>query len=202
MATNNAINLQLSGIPGYDGAGTFNASSVTQHSLLIGGANTHTINNLGVATNGQLPIGSTGADPVLATLTAGTGVSITNAAGSITINSIGGGFSWVDVTGTYASMAINTGYLADNVGLVTLTLPATAAQFSSIKVQGLGAGRWKIAQNASQQILFGSATPTTAGVGGYLASTNANDSVTLLAVVGGASTTWTVSDSVGNITIV
>lgn len=202
MATNNAINLQLSGIPGYDGAGTFNASSVTQHSLLIGGANTHTINNLGVATNGQLPIGSTGADPVLATLTAGTGVSITNAAGSITINSIGGGFSWVDVTGTSASMAINTGYLADNVGLVTLTLPATAAQFSSIKVQGLGAGGWKIAQNASQQILFGSATPTTAGVGGYLASTNANDSVTLLAVVGGASTTWTVSDSVGNITIV
>lgn len=202
MATNNAINLQLSGIPGYDGAGTFNASSVTQHSLLIGGANTHTINNVGVATNGQLPIGSTGADPVLATLTAGTGVSITNAAGSITINSIGGGFSWVDVTGTSASMAINTGYLADNVGLVTLTLPATAAQFSSIKVQGLGAGGWKIAQNASQQILFGSATPTTAGVGGYLASTNANDSVTLLAVVGGASTTWTVSDSVGNITIV
>lgn len=202
MATNNAINLQLSGIPGYDGAGTFNASSVTQHSLLIGGANTHTINNLGVATNGQLPIGSTGADPVLATLTAGTGVSITNAAGLITINSIGGGFSWVDVTGTSASMAINTGYLADNVGLVTLTLPATAAQFSSIKVQGLGAGGWKIAQNASQQILFGSATPTTAGVGGYLASTNANDSVTLLAVVGGASTTWTVSDSVGNITIV
>jgi hypothetical protein len=37
-------------------------------------------------TNGQLLIGSTGAAPVAATLTAGTGVTITNAAGSITIS--------------------------------------------------------------------------------------------------------------------
>ncbi len=36
-------------------------------------------------TNGQILIGSTGAAPVAATLTAGTGVTITNAAGSITI---------------------------------------------------------------------------------------------------------------------
>ena len=202
MATNNAINLNASGITGYDGVSTFSGSSVTQHSILLGGANAHTINSLGVATNGQLPIGSSTADPVLATLTGGTGISIVNGAGSITINSTGGGMAWVDVTGTSASMAINTGYLADNVGLVTLTLPATAAQFSSIKVQGYNTGGWKIAQNASQQILFGSATPTTAGTGGSLASTNANDSVTLLAVVGGSSTIWTVSSSVGNITIV
>lgn len=202
MATNNAINLNASGIAGYDGAGTFNGSAVTEHSLLLGGANTHTINSLGVATNGQLAIGSTGADPVLAALTAGTGIGITNGAGSITVSATGGGFSWIDVTGTSASMAINTGYLSDNVGLVTLTLPSTAVQFSAIKVQGYGSGGWKIAQNASQQILFGSATPTTAGTGGYLASTNSNDSVTLLAVVGGSSTIWTVQDSVGNITIV
>lgn len=58
----------------------------TQHSLIIGGANS-TISSLGVATNGQIPIGSTGADPSLATLTAGTNVSITNGAGSITVNS-------------------------------------------------------------------------------------------------------------------
>lgn len=40
-------------------------------------------------TNGQLPIGSTGVHPVAATLTAGTGISITNGAGSITIASDG-----------------------------------------------------------------------------------------------------------------
>jgi hypothetical protein len=49
------------------------------------GAGTTAITQLGVATNGQLPIGSTGADPVLATLTAGTNIAITNGAGSISI---------------------------------------------------------------------------------------------------------------------
>lgn len=38
-------------------------------------------------TNGQLLIGSTGAAPTVATLTAGTGITITNGAGSITIAS-------------------------------------------------------------------------------------------------------------------
>jgi len=65
-----------------------NVSGTTNHSLLVGNA-TGSINSLGVATNGQLPIGSTGADPVLATLTAGTGISITNGAGSISIAATG-----------------------------------------------------------------------------------------------------------------
>jgi hypothetical protein len=69
---------------------TTQLTGLTNHSLLVG-AGTPTITNLGVATNGQLPIGSTGADPVLATLTQGPGVSITNGAGSITIGLSGGG---------------------------------------------------------------------------------------------------------------
>jgi hypothetical protein len=63
------------------GTGT---SSLTDHSLLVG-SGTSAITALGAAANGQLPIGFTGADPVLATLTAGGGVSITNSTGSITI---------------------------------------------------------------------------------------------------------------------
>mgnify|MGYP001617287714 FL=1 len=43
------------------------------------------LTSLGAAINGQLVIGSTGAAPVLATLTQGTGITVTNAAGSITI---------------------------------------------------------------------------------------------------------------------
>jgi hypothetical protein len=200
MATNNAINLNAVGVAGYDGAGTFNASTMTQHSLLLGGANSHTINNLGVATNGQLPIGSTGADPVLATLTAGTGISITNAAGSITIAGTGGGLTWTDVTGTSQAMAVNNGYTANNAGLVTLTLPTTAAYGSILAVVGKGAGGWKIAQNASQLIHFGSASPTTTGTGGSLASTNQYDVVYLLCTV--ANLEFTVTQSIGNITIV
>src|SRR5580698_3978530 len=114
MVTNNSINLSAAGIVGYDGAGTFNGNSVTQFSLLLGGANSHTIANLGVATNGQLPIGSTGANPVLATLTGGTGISVVSGAGTITINSTGAGLTWTDVTGTTQAMAINNGYTANN----------------------------------------------------------------------------------------
>lgn len=50
---------------------------------------TSNVVSTGAATNGQLLIGSTGADPVAATLTASTGISITNGAGSITIANTG-----------------------------------------------------------------------------------------------------------------
>lgn len=199
MATNNSSNISAAGLVKYDGVGTFSGVTVTQHDILIGGTS-NGITSLAL-TNGQLPIGSTGNDPSAATLSAGTGVSIVNGAGTITINAIGGGLSWNDVTGTSASMAVNNGYLADNAGLVTLTLPASAVQFSSIAIVGIGAGGWTIAQNANQKIIFGNKTTTTGGTGS-LASTNANDCVYLLATVGGASTTWTVLNSVGNITVV
>jgi hypothetical protein len=199
MVTNNAINLSASGIVGYDGAGTFNGNSVTQHSLILGGANSHTINNLGVATNGQIPIGSTGADPVLATLTGGTGVTIANGAGTITINASGGALNWTDVTGTTQAMAVNNGYTANNAGLVTLTLPATAAYGTIMAVVGKGAGGWLIAQNSGQTIHFG-ATNTTSGATGSLASTKQYDVVWLLCTV--ANTDFTVTSSIGNLTVV
>jgi hypothetical protein len=181
------------------GGGT-GATSFTAHSLLLG-QGTSAITALGAATDGQLPIGSTGADPVLATLTAGTGISISNGAGSITINATGAGLPWTDVTGTTQTIAINNGYLADNAGLVTFTLPATAAQFSVFRIVGRGAGGWTIAQNAGQQIIFGNSS-TTAGVTGSLSSTNANDVVEAIASVGGSSTIWTVMSSVGNLNVV
>jgi len=79
MATNNAINLKSAGIITYNGAGIFTASTITQHSILIGGTSNH-IANLGVALDGQIPIGSTGADPVLANITSvDSSVTITNA---------------------------------------------------------------------------------------------------------------------------
>ncbi len=150
-------------------------------------------------TNGQLAIGSTSASPVAATLTAGTGVSITNSAGSIVINSTGGGFSWTDVTGTSQLMAVNNGYTANNASLVTLTLPTTAVYGSLLAVIGKGAGGWKVAQNASQQIVFGSSS-TTSGIGGSLASTNAHDVVHIFCST--ANTGFTVTNSIGNLTVV
>lgn len=198
MTTNNSINLRSAGIAIYDGAGTFSSTTVTQHDILIGGSS-NAITSLAL-TNGQLAIGNTGNDPSASTLTAGTGISITNGAGSITINSTGSGFTWTDVTGTSQAMSVNNGYTANNAGQVTLTLPSTSAYGSVLAVVGKGSGGWKIAQNASQLIHFGSGSPTTTGTGGSLASTNQYDVVYLLCTV--ANLEFTVTTSIGNITVV
>lgn len=168
---------------------TASASLVTNSSGVIAWAG---------MTNGQLIIGSTSGTPTAATLTAGNGISITNGSGSITIATVDGANNWTVVSGTSQAMAVNSGYISNNSGLVTLTLPATAAVGSVIQVQGLGSGGWQIAQNASQLIHIG-ASVTTTGISGYLASTNQYDSLTLLCVV--SNTTWTVlGGPQGNIT--
>jgi hypothetical protein len=114
-------------------------------------------------------------------------------------SSAGGGLAWVEVTGTSQSASINSGYIANNAALVTVTLPTTAAVGSVVIVTGKGAGGWKIAQNASEIIHFGN-KDTTTGTGGSLASTHRRDSVELVCVV--ADTEWNVINSVGNITYV
>lgn len=66
----------------------FAATTLTANSLILGNG-TSNVSALGAATNGQIPIGSTGNAPVLATITAGSGISVTNGAGSITISATG-----------------------------------------------------------------------------------------------------------------
>lgn len=62
------------------------AALATANSAVLVTSSTGVPSLLGSMTNGQLVIGSTTATPVLATLTPGTNVTITNAAGAITIN--------------------------------------------------------------------------------------------------------------------
>lgn len=107
-------------------------------------------------------------------------------------------FAWNEETGTSANMVVNNGYIPNNAGLVTLTLPATAAIGDVVRVSGKGSGGWQIAQNASQTIYFGS-MPTTTGVGGSLSSTNDRDSIELVCVT--ANNDWNVLSSIGNIAI-
>lgn len=178
------------------GVATFLALTPTDSSTIV--VSSSGVVSYAAMTNGQLIIGNTGGTPTAATLTAGSGISIANAGGSITISTTDVASSWTVVTGTSQAMAVNSGYISNNAGLVTLTLPSTAAVGSIIQVQGLGAGGWQIAQNASQLIHIGSQVTTT-GTSGYLASTNQYDSLTLLCVV--ANTTWTVlGGAQGNIT--
>ena len=66
--------------------GSTGISGAINHGLMVATGGT-TGSSLGVATNGQLPIGSTGADPVLGTLT-GTAnqLTVTNGPGTITLS--------------------------------------------------------------------------------------------------------------------
>jgi len=133
-----------------------------------------------------------------ATITAGTGILVTPTANTITISTTNG-ISWVEVTVTTQAMAVDTGYIANNVALVTLTLPTVAVVGDRVRVAGKGAGLWLIAQNAGQVIHFGS-MDTTVGVGGSLAAILRYDCVELLCIT--ANTDWVVLSSVGNLTVV
>jgi hypothetical protein len=78
------------GILGYTGSTTIASSAaLTAKSLLLGGGAGATPTALGAMTNGQLAIGSTGANPVRAALaSADNNLMITNAAGSITLAAV------------------------------------------------------------------------------------------------------------------
>jgi hypothetical protein len=181
----------------YDGSGSWSATTVTNHAVLVG-STSNAITSLAL-TNGQLPIGSTGADPSAATLTAGTGVSITNAAGSITIAATGGGLTWSTVTGTTQAMAVNNGYIANNAGQVTFSLPTSSAVGDCVRVFGINnATGWKISYTTNQQIFFGSTSTTITT--GSLTSTATRDAVELICTT--ANLTWTVTSAIGNLTVV
>jgi hypothetical protein len=153
----------------------------------------------GTPTDGQLLIGST-ADATFkkSTLTQGAGIAITNGDGAITIAATGGGFAWQEVTGTTQNMQVDTGYIANNASLVTLTLPVNAAIGSTISILGKGAGLWLVAQNNSQIINVGN-TPTTTGTGGSIAATNRYDCVVLTCVE--ANNVWNAYGIQGNLTV-
>lgn len=179
------------------GGGT-GATSFTAHSLLLG-QGTSAVTALGAASNGQLAIGSAGADPVLATLTPGAGISITNGAGSITIAATGAGLTWTDVTGATQTLAAQNGYVTDRGGGVTYTLPASGTLGDELVIVGK-AGLATITPNANQQILIGSASGAV-GVTGTAVSNNAGDCITLICITAGASTVWRANSVVGTWTL-
>lgn len=152
-----------------------------------------------LTSNGQLMIGSVGVNPVPATLTAGTNITITNGPGSITIDAVNAG-SWVDQGATSVTMTANTGYTANaGASLITFTLPTTAAVGDFVEINGKGSGLYVIAQTAGQSVNFGSIT-TTVGAGGSISSILQFDCIRLRCIT--ANTTWDVVASVGNFNIV
>lgn len=176
---------------GGTGSTSFNVNGV----VVSGATTTSPLTSL-TMDNGELLIGSTGASPVVGTLTAGAGIAISNAAGSITITSTTGGFAWVRVAGVAQNIAVQTGYIPTNVAMTTFTLPATAAIGDGFQIAGEGTGLWRIATQAGQTIYCGVVTTTT-GVGGYLTSTHRRDCVEVVCT--NTDTEWTVVDFLGNL---
>ncbi len=152
-----------------------------------------------LATDGQVIIGSTAGVPAAATLTAGTGITITNGANSITIAASTSGFTWTDVTGATQTIAVENGYLTDRGGGVTYTLPASANIGDTFRIVGK-AGLATITPNANQQLLIGSASGTV-GATGTAVATNAGDCIEFICTTSGASTVWRAASFVGNWTL-
>lgn len=65
----------------------------------------------------------------------------------------GAGIAWETVNATSAQMQANRGYLAGHASqMVSLMLPASPAVGDIVQVTGMGAGGWRIVQNAGQRI--------------------------------------------------
>jgi len=154
-----------------------------------------------VTTDGQLLIGSTAAPNIkVNTLTAGTGISITNGSGSITISAVGEGLTWQTISANQ-TLAVNNGYFCISPGgALSLALPATSAIGDTIAIVLDGATSWTITQpNAGTRIRIAN-SQTTLGVGGSLASTQQGDTIFLVCQT--ANARWVVTDLIGNITVV
>ena len=100
-------------------------------------------------------------------------------------------FMWSTISGTTQAAAVNNGYFANNAGLVTVTLPATAAIGTRVIVAGQGAGGWRLAANAGQTIIYSAVTTSS---GGSFSSTHQSDTIEVVCQV--ANTTWQVLSSV------
>lgn len=184
--------------PSFGGTGSTN---IPLNSLMVGNV-TDPILSINPGTNGQVLIGASGQIPAFATLTSNGGtITFTPGPNSLNLEASGGGgtgITWNEVTGTSQNAAINNGYICNNAGLVTVTLPSTAAVGSIVRLAGKGSGGWKLGQNSGQTVNFG-AYATTGGTGGSLASTLQYDSVEVICIT--ANTTWEVLSAVGNLTV-
>ena len=96
------------------------ATTLTDGGIVLG-SGTGAVTVTAQPTDGQFLIGSSGSDPVLATLTAGTGIGIVNGAGSVTISNTVTGLPAM----TYATYALIV-QQNDSVWMVPADSPATS----------------------------------------------------------------------------
>ena len=175
-------------------------STITDGGVMLG-SGTGAVTPLGQATNGQLVIGSTSSDPVLASiLSADASVTITAGAGSIDLaitSATFAAFNWAVETGATRALTVNQGVFGNRGTAQTFTLPTTAAVGDTICVTQMGAGLITIDYDTNEFIQFGNLTSTTSS--GSIVSTAVGDSVCLVCNL--ANTSWFVINNEGNWTV-
>jgi hypothetical protein len=150
-------------------------------------------------TNGQLLIGSTGAAPVVASLTAGAAVSITNAAGAITIANTGvtsavAGTGVSVSGGTGAVTFANTGVtaIAGIAGQITFS-SSTGSVTASLATAGTAGTYASVTTDAYGRVTSGAASQSV-GTGGTGLTTAPTNGQLLI----GNGTTYTLANITGS----
>lgn len=150
------------------GSGT----TVTLEDVFFDSSNATPVSNsgtvVGLATNGQLPIGKTGNNPTFATITPGNGIGVTNGSGAITIAGVG------PYPGQTTNTAPPAGYIGELIfaptsGVTVSLTNNTAANATSIS---LTAGIWDI----SAQVYFSGTLATNINYQGAISLTSASTS--------------------------
>lgn len=179
--------------------GPYTPATYTAHGVLIG-EGTSSIVATTAGTNGQVLIGSTGANPAFGTLTTSTGLTFTGGAASLAINVKSGGFAVTSVAGASQALVSQGTYIANDSALTTFTLPATSAVGDIINIVGsaLNTNGWKVTYTTGQ-IIWGPAGSSTITTGNAASATAAAQTMTMMAVV--ANTTWVIIANSGTITL-
>ena len=143
-------------------------------------------------TDGQVLIGSSAGVPVLGTISAGAGISVTNGNNSITIAATAS-VAWIDALSTPVAVVAESGYLADTGAVKTVfNLPIAPAFGSVVRVSGFSAGGWIINAGAGDTIQIGSVNAPNS-----VSSANQFDAIELL-YAGAANAMWIYQDGVSN----
>ena len=148
--------------------GPYTPSTYTAHGVLLG-EGTSSIVATAAGTNGQVLLGSTGANPAFGTLTTSTGVGFTTGAHALAINIQQNGFA-VNTASTGVTLVAQNVYTVTQAAQTSFALPATAAvgdTFIIASATGNTSG-WIITQGASQEI-WANTNHTTNGATGTLA---------------------------------
>lgn len=136
------------------------------------------------------------ATPAIGTLNiVGAGAVTTEATAADTVTITSNSLVWTEIAVDQVA-EVNNGYICNDVGLITITLPAVAAVGDIIEVVGHGAGGWRVAQQAGQIIRFANIS-TTLGIVGTISSTIQYNCAVLICVT--ANTEFVIIRGVGSL---